>query len=229
MRRKNRLWERLSACESVMITMQNQNEHADEPLDPELFYDSEKVFGNGNPTYLEIGSGKGGFILAAAERSPNINFIAVEKTPNVLVTGAENLMKSKLPNVRFCRGQAEYLLHMFKPRSVGRIYLNFSCPFPKESYAKHRLTHERFLEIYKQILEINGEIYQKTDNQRLFEFSIENFSKTGFLIKNVSLDLHKSGFSGNIMTEYEKRFTDMGLPIYRLEAVNVSGGKENGL
>ncbi len=226
MRRKNHLWERLDACESVIIPMQNQNEHANDPLDPELFYDSKRVFGNNNPTYLEIGSGKGGFILALAEKNPDINFIAVEKTPNVLVTGAENLLKSNLANVRFCRGQAEYLLHLFRPHSVGRIYLNFSCPFPKESYSKHRLTHPMFLEIYKEILEYNGEIYQKTDNRRLFEFSIENFSRAGFLIKNVSLDLHKSGYAGNIMTEYEKRFSDMGLPIYRLEAVNTGGGKD---
>ncbi|MGN0650950.1 MAG: tRNA (guanosine(46)-N7)-methyltransferase TrmB [Oscillospiraceae bacterium] len=220
MRKKHHLEDRLAACSPVMIKMQNQNEHANDPLDEELFFDSMRVFGNNNPLYLEIGSGKGQFVLELARQNPDINFIAVEKTPNVIVTGAEALMESGLGNVRFCLGQAEYLEHLFHPHSVDRLYLNFSCPFPKETYAKHRLTHTRFLEIYKVILKSGAEIHQKTDNMRLFEFSIEHFSANGFRMKNVSLDLHNSGFEGNIMTEYETRFTQMGMPIYRLEAVN---------
>jgi len=187
--------------------------------DDELFFDSMKVFGNNNPLHLEVGCGKGSFILELARRNPDINYVAVEKTPNVLVTGAEALMESGIKNVRFCLGQAEYLEHLFRPHTVERLYLNFSCPFPKETYARHRLTHTRFLEIYKQVMKPGSEIHQKTDNQRLFEFSIEHFSKNGFAMKNVSLDLHNSGFEGNIMTEYEKRFTELGHPIYRLEAV----------
>ena len=109
---------------------------------------------------------------------------------------------------------------MFRPHSVDRLYLNFSCPFPKETYARHRLTHTRFLNIYNEVLKHGAQIHQKTDNMRLFEFSIEHFSANGFAMREVSLDLHKSGFEGNIMTEYEKRFTDMGMPIYRLVAVN---------
>lgn len=220
MRKKHHLEDRLAACAPVMIKMQNQNEHANDPLDEEFFFDSMRVFGNNNPLYLEIGSGKGQFVLELARQNPNINFIAVEKTPNVIVTGAEALMESGLKNVRFCLGQAEYLEHLFRPHSVDRLYLNFSCPFPKETYAKHRLTHTRFLEIYKTVLKSGAEIHQKTDNMRLFEFSIEHFSANGFRMKNVSLDLHNSGFEGNIMTEYETRFTQMGMPIYRLEAVN---------
>lgn len=220
MRKKRHLEDRLEACKDVMIYMQNQNEHADDPLDDELFFDSMKVFGNNNPVHLEIGSGKGAFILELAKRNPDINYIAIEKTPNVIVTGAENLMASDIRNVRFCLGQAEYLEHLFRPHTIDRLYLNFSCPFPKESYAKHRLTHTRFLTIYNKVLKSGAEIHQKTDNKRLFEFSIEHFSANGFVMKNVSLDLHNSGFEGNIMTEYETRFTEMGLPIYRMEAVN---------
>lgn len=220
MRKKRHLEDRLEACKDVMIYMQNQNEHADDPLDDELFFDSMKVFGNNNPVHLEIGSGKGAFILELARRNPDINYIAIEKTPNVIVTGAENLMASDIRNVRFCLGQAEYLEHLFRPHTIDRLYLNFSCPFPKESYAKHRLTHTRFLTIYNKVLKSGAEIHQKTDNKRLFEFSIEHFSANGFVMKNVSLDLHNSGFEGNIMTEYETRFTEMGLPIYRMEAVN---------
>ncbi len=220
MRKKRHLEERLEACKEVMIYMQNQNEFADDPLDDGLFFDVEKVFGNNNPVHLEIGCGKGQFIIELAKRNPDINYIAVEKTPNVIVAGTEKLIESGLKNVRFCLGQAEYLEHLFRPHTIDRLYLNFSCPFPKETYAKHRLTHTRFLKIYNVVLKSGAEIHQKTDNMRLFEFSIEHFSVNGFPMKNVSLDLHNSGFEGNIMTEYETRFTEMGLPIYRLEAVN---------
>ena len=99
-----------------------------------------------------------------------------------------------------------------------RILLYFSCPFPKSGYATHRLTHNRFLEIYKRLLKKGGEIHQKTDNMHFFEFSLEQLSASGFALKNVSLDLHKSGYEGNIMTEYEEKFTSKGFPIYRLEA-----------
>ncbi len=220
MRRKKNLDERLAACKPVMLYMQCQNEHKDDPLSEEFFVDVRKIFGNDNPLYLEIGCGKGGFALEFARRNPDINLIALEKTPNVIVTGMEALMNEKLPNLRFCLGQAEYLTHMFHKNSVDRIFLNFSCPFPKNQYANHRLTHERFLAIYKTVLSENAEIHQKTDNMHFFEFSIEQFSKCGFPLKNVSLDLHNSGFEGNIMTEYETRFTQLGQPIYRLEAVN---------
>lgn len=220
MRRKKNLDERLAACREVMLYMQCQNEHADDPLSEEFFADSRKTFGNDNPLYLEIGCGKGGFAIEFARQNPDINLIAVEKTPNVLVTGMEEQMKLRLPNLRFCMGQAEYLDHLFHDGTIDRIFLNFSCPFPKKRYAMHRLTHARFLAIYHKIMKENAEIHQKTDNMHFFEFSIEQLSNNGFPLKNISLDLHNSGFEGNIMTEYEKRFTDLGQPIYRLEAVN---------
>ncbi|MGN0680043.1 MAG: tRNA (guanosine(46)-N7)-methyltransferase TrmB [Oscillospiraceae bacterium] len=222
MRRKKNLDERITACKEVMLYMQCQNEHANDPLSEEYFVDVKKVFGNNNPLYLEIGCGKGGFALEFARRNPDINLIAVEKTPNVLITGMETQMAERLPNLRFCLGQAEYLDHLFHDHTIDRLFLNFSCPFPKKQYAAHRLTHARFLEIYRRVLKNGAEIHQKTDNMHFFEFSIEQFSANGFPMKNVSLDLHNSGFEGNIMTEYEKRFTDLGQPIYRLEAVNYS-------
>ena len=220
MRRKKNLDERLAACKEVMLYMQCQNEYANDPLSEEFFADSRKVFGNDNPLFLEIGCGKGGFAIEFARQNPDINLIAVEKTPNVLVTGMEEQMKLRLPNLRFCLGQAEYLDHLFHDGTIDRIFLNFSCPFPKNRYAMHRLTHARFLAIYHKIMKENAEIHQKTDNMHFFEFSIEQLSNNGFPLKNISLDLHNSGFEGNIMTEYEKRFTDLGQPIYRLEAVN---------
>ena len=220
MRRKKNLDERIDACREVMLYMQCQNEHANDPLSEEFFADSQKTFGNDNPLFLEIGCGKGGFAIEFARQNPDINLIAVEKTPNVLVTGMEEQMKLRLPNLRFCMGQAEYLDHLFHDGTIDRIFLNFSCPFPKKRYAMHRLTHARFLAIYHKIMKENAEIHQKTDNMHFFEFSLEQLSNNGFPMKNISLDLHNSGFEGNIMTEYEKRFTDLGQPIYRLEAVN---------
>ncbi len=220
MRRKKNLDGRLAACGEFMLYMQCQNENANDPLSEEFFASSQKVFGNDNPLYLEIGCGKGGFALEFAGQNPDINLIAIEKTHNVIVTGLEAQMKERLPNLRFCLGQAEYLDHMFHEHTVDRLFLNFSCPFPKKQYANHRLTHARFLEIYRKILKNGAEIHQKTDNMHFFEFSIEQFSANGFPMKNISLDLHNSGFEGNIMTEYEKRFTELGQPIYRLEAIN---------
>lgn len=220
MRRKKNLDERIEACREVMLYMQCQNEHANDPLSEEFFADSRKTFGNDNPIFLEIGCGKGGFAIEFARQNPDINLVAVEKTPNVLITGMEEQMKLKLPNLKFCMGQAEYLEHIFHDNTIDRIFLNFSCPFPKKSYAIHRLTHARFLEIYRKIMKENAEIHQKTDNMHFFEFSLEQLSNNGFPLKNVSLDLHNSGFQGNIMTEYEKRFTELGQPIYRLEAIN---------
>lgn len=229
MRRKKNLDERIEACRPVMLYMQCQNEHANDPLSEEFFADSGKTFGNDNPLYLEIGCGKGGFALEFAKQNPGINLIALEKTPNVLVTGMEEQMRlglENLPNLRFCLGQAEYLEHLFHEHTLDRLFLNFSCPFPKKQYANHRLTHARFLEIYRKVLKNGAEIHQKTDNMHFFEFSLEQFSANGFPLKNVSLDLHNSGFEGNIITEYEKRFSDLGQPIYRLEAIN--GGDDNG-
>lgn len=220
MRRKKNLDGRLAACGEFMLYMQCQNENANDPLSEEFFASSQKVFGNDNPLYLEIGCGKGGFALEFAGQNPDINLIAIEKTHNVIVTGLEAQMRERLPNLRFCLGQAEYLDHMFHEHTVDRLFLNFSCPFPKKQYANHRLTHARFLEIYRKILKNGAEIHQKTDNMHFFEFSIEQFSANGFPMKNISLDLHNSGFEGNIMTEYEKRFTELGQPIYRLEAIN---------
>lgn len=218
MRRKKNLDSRLDACREQLLYMQCQNDHANDPLSEDFFANSRKTFGNDAPLYLEIGCGKGGFALEFARQNPQINLIAVEKTPNVLVTALEAQSKLKLANLRFCMGQAEYLDHLFHENTIDRIFLNFSCPFPKNRGSIHRLTHRRFLEIYKKILKNGGEIHQKTDNMKLFEFSIEQLSSENFLLKNISLDLHNSNFEGNIMTEYERRFSEIGQPIYRLEA-----------
>ena len=165
----------------------------------------------------EIGCGKGGFACEFAKRNPDLNIIAVEKVGNVIVAACEAARQAELKNIKFMKCNAEYLPCYIPAGSVSALYLNFSCPFPKKKYAKHRLTHPNFLKIYKQLLAPDAPICQKTDNMHFFEFSLESFSQSGFKLSNISLDLHASDFEGNIVTEYEKRFSDMGMPIYRLE------------
>ncbi|WP_028509865.1 tRNA (guanosine(46)-N7)-methyltransferase TrmB [Ruminococcus sp. NK3A76] len=217
MRRKKHLEERLEACGDKIIFMDRDDRNF-EVKTTESILDLKSLFGNDNPIHMEIGCGKGKFVCDIARQNPDINYLAVEKASNVIVDAAEKAIGLGIQNVIFLRGGAEYLDSYIPQHSIGRIYLNFSCPFPKKSYASHRLTHHRFLEIYKRIMLPEAEIHQKTDNMQLFEFSIEQFSHSGFGIKNVSLDLHKSSFEGNIMTEYETRFAELGQPIYRLEA-----------
>ena len=180
--------------------------------------DARELFGNGNPLHLEIGCGKGQFAVEAAKRNPKINFIAVEVNRSVIVQACEKAQREKVPNLKFFMIGAEMLPIYIPKGSVDRIYLNFSTPFPKKSQAKHRLTHENFLNVYKFLLSPGGEIFQKTDNAQLFEFSICEFSRCGFILSNVTLDLHTSDCEDNIITEYEEKFLRMGQPIFRLEA-----------
>lgn len=218
MRRKKHLEERLDACSDIIISMYREDRNFSTSVQKKEYIDTEQLFGNKNPVYLEIGCGKGKFASELAKKNPEINILAVEKTSNVIVDAAERAKAEKIPNLKFLLGPAEYLPVFIKDKSVDRIYLNFSCPFPKKRYASHRLTHKNFLEIYKALMTDTAEIHQKTDNTHFFEFSVEQLSQSGFALKNVTFDLHSSGFEDNIMTEYEERFTKEGLNIYRLEA-----------
>lgn len=215
MRKKKNLEDKLAACSNLIIKMTDDRDYRHAADNPE-YINFSVLFGNSNPVHLEIGCGKGQFVYEIALRNPNINYLAVEKSSNVIVTACEKC--SSLSNVRFIKCGAEYLPKYLEPRSIDRIYLNFSCPFPKKAYASHRLTATHFLSIYERVMSETAEIHQKTDNRGFFEFSIESLSDYGFTLKNVSLDLHKSDFEGNIVTEYEERFSSLGFPIYRLEA-----------
>lgn len=217
MRRKRNLDARLQACGERIIYMDRDVKNFQDKSEKTLL-DYKSLFGNDNDVILEIGCGKGQFAIEFAKLHPELNVLAVEKSSNVIVDAAESAIQQSVQNLIFLRGNAEYLDCFIPEKSIGLIYLNFSCPFPKNTYASHRLTHKGFLEIYKKLLRQGGEIHQKTDNMHFFEFSIEQFTANGFGLKNVSLDLHNSDFEGNIMTEYETRFSQMGLPIYRLEA-----------
>lgn len=218
MRKKKHLEERLQECSDYIFFMDCKDRNFQTAVQNKDYIDIQKIFGNTNPVHLEIGCGKGGFACEIAKQNPDINFLAVEKASNVIVKAAEDAKSAELKNLYFMRGGAEYLECYIPDKSIDRIYLNFSCPFPKKKYASHRLTHHNFLKIYKSLMSDSAEIWQKTDNTHFFEFSIEEFSQSGFSLKNVTFDLHSSDFKENIMTEYEKRFSDEGLPIYRLEA-----------
>jgi len=177
------------------------------------------LFGNDHPIHLEIGTGKGRFIVEIAKRFPEINFIGFEKQDRVLVSALDKLLaEPQLKNVRLVNADAEYLLDYFAEGEVDRIYLNFSDPWPKNRHEKRRLTYKKYLAYYQTILSQDGDIHFKTDNRKFFEYSLESFSLFGMKIKNISLHLHEDEDVFNIMTEYEEKFSEKGNRIYRCEA-----------
>lgn len=176
-----------------------------------------EAFESIQPLHIEIGTGRGRFITGMAEANPNINYIGIELQQSVIVTALDRLIEAELPNVKLLNIDANDLKEYFANGDVDRVYLNFSDPWPKNRHDKRRLTFKTFLKQYEDILVNQGEIHFKTDNQGLFEYSLMSFSEYGMLLKYVSLDLHNSGFEGNIMTEYEEKFSSMGNRIYRCE------------
>ena len=169
-------------------------------------------FGNDNPIHIEIGMGKGTYIMEAAKRNPNINYIGIEKYSSVLLRALEKREEeSDLNNLIFIRMDAEYIENVFAPDEVDNIFLNFSDPWPKDRNAKRRLTSTRFLDRYEHIMKKSGKVTFKTDNNDLFDFSLESAKEKGWEIVIMTRDLHKSEYNeGNIMTEYEKKFSGLG-------------------
>ena len=176
-----------------------------------------EVFGNHNPIFLEIGMGKGDFIIENAKRNPNINFVGVEKYDSVIVRAIQKLEEESIPNLRLVRMDARFIEDIFC-REIDRIYLNFSDPWPKKRHKERRLTSKTFLEKYDYLFKMEKEIYMKTDNCSLFEFSLETLSQFGYIFEKVSLDLHNSDVSNNVMTEYESKFVSNGIKINYLIA-----------
>ena len=206
MRKKKHADERISACADIMLDL------ADSEMASDAFLSHDKL-------RLEIGCGKGAFICETAKRNPDINFIAVEKISNVIVTALERAKAEDIPNIRFIIGDASAVCEKLAPGSIECLYLNFSDPWPKKGYAKRRLTHRDFLAKYKRILKHDGAIFFKTDNRPLFDFSLEEFVASDFRLEAVTNDLHSSEYAkDNVMTEYETNFSSMGIPINRLEA-----------
>ncbi|MGX7058531.1 tRNA (guanosine(46)-N7)-methyltransferase TrmB [Vagococcus humatus] len=178
----------------------------------------QQRFEKNQPLHIEVGTGKGRFITEMAKAHPEINYIGIELQMNVLVMALDKLLEEQLPNLQLILVDGQHLTEIFDKGEVSQVYLNFSDPWPKTRHAKRRLTHENFLKLYEQILKPNGQIHFKTDNRGLFEYSLASFSQYGLILNQVWLDLHQSDFEGNIMTEYEEKFSKKGQPIYRVEA-----------
>lgn len=177
----------------------------------------QTLFKNGHPIHIEIGCGKGRFVIQNAISNPDVNYIAIERQKSVLLTALEQVKELALPNLLFINGDANNLTEYFNKGEISRIYINFCDPWPSNKHAKRRLTHGNFLKIYDEILDSNGEIHFKTDNEKLFEFSINAFSAASYRLSGITFDLHRTDIQ-NIMTEYEEKFAAQGLRIYRLEA-----------
>lgn len=177
------------------------------------------VFENGNPIHIEVGMGKGQFIQQMAAFNPDINYVGIEKFSSVLIRAIEKRPELKTDNLLFIRMDAEHINEVFEKNEVGRVYLNFSDPWPKDRHAKRRLTSKEFFARYNELLVPEGRVIFKTDNRELFDFSLEQVEEAGWKLENVTYDLHHSEFAqGNIMTEYEERFSKEGKPINRLVA-----------
>ena len=171
-----------------------------------------KIFGNNNPIHIEVGMGKGRFITRLAADNPDINYIGIEKYSSVLIRALEKAEKDPLPNLRFIRMDAEDIETVFTGKEVEKIYLNFSDPWPKDRHAKRRLTSGRFLARFANILSDDGTIEFKTDNRDLFDFSLEEVEPAGWKVLASTYDLHNDPkmCEGNIMTEYEEKFSSAG-------------------
>lgn len=178
-----------------------------------------ELFENNNPLHVEIGTGKGLFLMTLAEQNPDINYIGIEKFSSVLIRAIEKQRELALPNLYFIRMDAENIEEVFGEGEVDRIYLNFSDPWPKDRHAKRRLTSKQFFARYNKVLDKMGRVEFKTDNRDLFDFSVESVKEAGWNLDAVTYDLHNSDMNeGNIMTEYEIKFSQMGNPIHKLIA-----------
>ncbi|MCR5118338.1 MAG: tRNA (guanosine(46)-N7)-methyltransferase TrmB [Lachnospiraceae bacterium] len=174
-------------------------------------------FGRKAPLAIEIGMGKGRFLMGMAEQNPDTDFIGIEKYSSVLLRAIQKLEAKPRDNVRLVRMDAEYITDVFAPGEVDIIYLNFSDPWPKDRHAKRRLPSRQFLARYDSFLKPGGRIEFKTDNRELFDFAVEEVNESVFEIKAISYDLHADSVmsEGNIMTEYEEKFSGLGNPIYK--------------
>ena len=179
-----------------------------------------EIFGNDHPIHIEIGMGKGRFLHTLAKSNPQINYVGIEKYSSVLLRAIQKMEEDELPNLKFIRMDAEDIDKVFGKGEVDRIYLNFSDPWPKDRHAKRRLTSRQFFARYDQILKKEGHLEFKTDNQDLFTFSLEEVPEAGWKLDASTRDLHHDAVlnEGNVMTEYEEKFSSKGNPICKLIA-----------
>jgi len=179
----------------------------------------KEIFSNSNDIEIEIGMGKGSFIIEKARKNPNINFIGIEKYASVLVSAFKKLENVDLPNLKIINMDANFIDDVFE-NEISKVYLNFSDPWPKKKHSNRRLTSKLFLDKYSKIFVGDRVIEMKTDNMKLFEYSLTSLSESNYVLKEVNLDLHNSLIEDNVQTEYEKKFSSLGMPIYRVLAIH---------
>lgn len=185
-----------------------------------MSYKLNEVFKNNNPIHVELGCGKGKFLRETALKNQDINYIGFEKSVKVAYRCAKSTFENDPDNYYIVYSNGDIIKDVFSPKSIDRIYLNFSDPWPKPSHYKRRMTHKSFLDVYRYVLSANGEIHMKTDNDDLFEYSVEQFKEDNWDLNMVVRDLHNSPYNeGNIMTEYEEKFAEEGKPINKLIAI----------
>jgi len=212
MRKKKHTDERLAACAQLLITEPESHRGNYRSLFPGAGHEEKEL-------HLEIGCGKGAFILELARRNPEVLYVAVEYCREAMLLAVEKLAREGLGNVLFLNADAAKLAEYFAPGEVCRIYLNFSDPWPKARHAKRRLTAPGFLAVYREILKEGGYIRQKTDNVLLFESSLESYAACGWRCEDICRDLHNSPWAeDNILTEYEINFSGKGLTINAVTA-----------
>ena len=192
------------------------NEYAfDEERNPELAGRWSEIFGNDKPVRIEVGTGKGRFLHELSGLNPDINYVGIEKYSSVLIRALQKLETDPRDNLKFIRMDAENICKMFAPGEVDRIYLNFSDPWPKDRHAKRRLPSRQFLARFDRILKKDGVIEFKTDNRGLFDFAVDELPEAGWTADVITYDLHADAelMQGNVMTEYEEKFSSIGNPI----------------
>lgn len=212
MRRKKHGAERIDACKEILIPIPTPDENGVAGIEPQGYFPTFR------PIHLEIGCGKGDFAVGMAAKYPQYNWIAMERVPDVACLALEKAMAARGTrddNLRFMIGDARNVAEWFPAHSVDCLYLNFSDPWPKKGYAKRRLTHAGFLELYRKVLKPHGLLRLKTDNEGLFDFSLEQFTECGLTVEWQTRDLHHSEQNAdNVMTEYERNFSEKGQVIY---------------
>lgn len=212
MRRKKHGAERIEACKEILISIPVTEDGTPCAFEPQSNFPVKR------PIHLEIGCGKGDFAVGMAAKHTDCNWIAMERVPDVACLALEKAMNAKdtrEDNLRFMIGDARNVAEWFPEGSVDCLYLNFSDPWPKKGYAKRRLTHKGFLELYRKVLKPGGMLKLKTDNEGLFDFSLEQFAECGLTVEWQTRDLHRSEKNAdNVMTEYERNFSERGQVIY---------------
>ncbi len=211
MRKRHNLGPRMERCKAYLID------------EPELKRSRWRE--DGRPLFLEIGCGKGSFTCELAKKEPGCSIVAVEKVPDAMVLAMERAQAEELKNVMFVDLAAEHLKEVFAPGEVDKIFINFCDPWPKSRDAKFRLTAPAFLRNYADVLSENGEIHFKTDNLPLFEWSVGRLREEGWELREITRNLHEEGVQG-ILTDYEKKFMQEGIPIKHLIAVKKPGTKD---